>query len=46
MLALVCPLTCHVYTGNGNGSAGSSPLRLPTVEAGDDDDELYRDMVS
>lgn len=33
-------------TGSGNGSTGSSPLRLPNVEAGDDDDELYRDMAS
>ncbi|CAM9452472.1 unnamed protein product [Scytosiphon promiscuus] len=32
--------------GSGDGSTGSSPLRLPSVEGGDEDDELYRGMAS
>lgn len=38
--------SCLICAGSGDGSAGSSPLRLPTVEGGDEDDELYQDMAS
>ena len=31
--------------GSAHGSAASSPLRLPSVDGDDDEDEMYRDMV-
>lgn len=38
------PSVMHVSLGGSNGSSSGSPLQLPKLQGGQDDDEVYQNM--